>query len=153
MSIFLEMKAEGSAVTGDVEIPSNYADQINVQSLNFSYMGVVNRAGTGMSVSSRSASEANVACNMGKHSVLIWKALVENEEIEATFTFDASDDGDTPEMKVILRDARISSTSFGFDGFNPLPNQGFSFSIAFSEIEVEHVDSALMHADELHTHA
>jgi type VI protein secretion system component Hcp len=153
MSIFLEMTAEGSAITGDVEIPESYANQINVQSLNFSYMGVTNRAGTGMSVSSRSASEASVSCNLGPHAVLIWKALVENEEIEATFTFDASDDGDTPEMKVILRDARISSTSFGFDGYNPLPNQNFSFSIAFSEIEIEHVDTSMTHADQLHTHA
>jgi type VI protein secretion system component Hcp len=153
MAIFLSLKADGTDVTGDVKIPESYADQISVQSLSFSYSGMVNRAGDQMSVSSRSASEASVATNQGPHSVLIWKALVENEPIEAVFTFDASDDGDTPEMTVTLREARIASTSFGFDGYNPLPQQGFSFSIAFSEIEIEHTESSMTHMDQLHTHA
>ena len=148
MAIFLELKANGDLIEGDVEEPSNMAGKINVQAMNWMYS---RPASHGVISGKSQASGVDVTTNMGPHAVLIWKALTDGQEIDATFTFDASDDADKPELEVVLTKGRISTANFGISGHGPLPDSMFNFGISFPTITVTHSDTGMAHEDALHT--
>ncbi len=145
MALYLLMTANGAPVNGDATNPG-YADQIKVYSANFGYAARTD-AGSGMRTGRSTASPVSFSTAVGKHSPLVFKALVENEVIEATLTFDPSDDGDNPLFKVILENGRIGKVDNDFSALGGLNDCTTGFSVTFNIITVEYVDGGIMHTD------
>jgi type VI protein secretion system component Hcp len=146
MSLYLDLKANGASIAGDATNPG-YEGQIKLQGLSHSYMAPMSRGA--YRSGAVNATQVSMNASLGPHAILIWKALVENEEIEATVTFDPSDDGDDAEWTVEIMDGKIGDVSFGYHSGGALSDNSFSFSIAFNDITLRHESEAVEHQDNI----
>ena len=144
MALYLELKAAGAAIAGDATV-DGYSGQIKLLGLSHSYNAPMSRGA--VRSGKVDASQVHMHASMGPHAILIWKALVENEEIDATVVFDPSDDGDAPEWNVHIAEAKIGHVDFGYASGGALSDNSFSFSVAFNQITIRHDDTGTEHLD------
>jgi type VI protein secretion system component Hcp len=144
MSLYLDMKAAGTEIAGDATV-DGYIGQIKLLGLSHGYQAPMSRGA--VRSGKVDASQIQMHASVGPHAIIIWKALVENEEIEATIVFDPSDDGDAPEWTIEILDAKIGSIEFGYGAGGALSDNSVSFSVAFNEITISHEADGIAHMD------
>jgi type VI protein secretion system component Hcp len=144
MSLYLDMSANGTSIAGDATV-DGYIGQIKLLGLSHSYQAPMSRGA--VRSGKTDASQVVMHAGVGPHAVVIWKALVENEAIEATIVFDPSDDGDAPEWTIEIADAKVGSVDFGYGAGGALSDNSFSFTVAFNQITIRHEADGIEHMD------
>lgn len=127
VDMFLKLKASGSDVVGD-SASKIFKGWIEVES--FSWGVQTARDAGGLSTGRRSYKEFRWVNRHQKSSLLIWKALILNQPIEAEFDIvrASSDGGSEVFFKFLFTEARISSFDMAGEAEGPMEEIGLVFN-------------------------
>ena len=145
MGVYMEFTNNDGKVTGDVVDPKGYKDQIRVHSVGFGLARspVMMEGGT-MDYGRLKSHGARFSCVLGRHAVRIWQSMALNHVVSVIVTYDNSDDGDDPQLRVTLKGGRVTECNFMVSNSTTL-----DFTIHYTDVEIEHVPSSEMHTDTL----
>ena len=127
VDMFLKLKANGADVVGDSN-SKIFKGWIEVES--FSWGVQTARDAGGLSSGRRSYKEFRWVNRHQKSSLLIWKALILNQPIEAEFDIvrASSDGGSEVFLKFLFTEARISSFDMAGEAEGPMEEIGLVFN-------------------------
>ena len=147
LNAYLKLKANGQDLPGEVQA-GQFEDWIEVES--FSWGVIASReAGSGLSTGRRVYKEFRWINTHHKSSVLIWKALAQNEVIEATLKAtrdNPSGDGTTEQfLTIVLKQGRVSS--FDQAGEKGADGPYEEIGLVFQTIQVTHENGGITYQD------
>lgn len=151
LNAYLKLKANGADLPGESQ-DGLYKDWIEVESFSWGVLGA-REAGSGQTTGRRIYKEFRWVNTHHKSSVLIWKALVENQVIEATVKAvrpNPSGDGTQEHfLTIAFTKGRISS-------FDQAASEGADtvyeeIGLVFQTIKVTHENGGIEHEDSLIT--
>ena len=153
LNAYLKLKANGADLPGE-STKNGYENWIEVES--FSWGVIASREeGSGLSTGRRVYKEFRWLNTHHKSSVLIWKALAQNQVIEATVkALRPHPSGDGTEehfLTIAFKQGRISS----FDQAAEKGSDGAyeEIGLVFQTIQVTHEDGGIEHEDNVSTQA
>ena len=152
LNAYLKLKANGVDLPGESK-DGLYKDWIEVESFSWGVLAA-REAGSGLSTGRRVYKEFRWVNTHHKSSVLIWKALAQNQVVEGTLktTLDDPQTGETANfMTIAFKGGRISAfdqaASDGSDGIYE------EIALVFQTIRVTNESSGVEHEDTWSTQA
>jgi type VI secretion system secreted protein Hcp len=150
LNAYLKLKANGTDLPGEAT-HKGFENWIEVESFSWG-VSTAREAGSGLSTGRRIYKEFRWINTHHKSSVLIWKALTQNQVIEATVKAvgpSSSGDGtDEQFLTLVFKGGRISS-------FDQAAEDGVfeEIGLVFQTIQVTHEDGGITHEDTWSTQA
>ena len=150
LNAYLKLKANGVDLQGE-STKNGYEGWIEVESFSWGVL-TARDTSSGLSTGRRVYKEFRWINTHHKSSVLIWKALAQNQVIEATLkAIRPSQSGDGTEenfLTIAFKQARISA-------FDQAGDEGVfeEIGLVFQTIKVTHEDGGIEHEDNFQTQA
>lgn len=149
LQLFMKMKANGADIQGESS-QKGFEDWIEVQSFSWG-VAATRDAGTGQATGRRQYKEFRWVNRHQKSSVLLWKALAQNEVIEAELDCVRQGGDGAPEafLKLTFKQARMSA----FDQAGEDVDVYEEFGLVFQNAKMLHVDGGIEFEDSISTTA
>jgi type VI secretion system secreted protein Hcp len=147
LQLFMKVKANGNDIQGESS-QKGFENWIEVQSFSW---GVITArdAGSGQTTGRRQYKEFRWVNRHQKSSVLLWKALTENQVIEAQVECvrQGGDGGSETFLKLAFKQARISA----FDEAGEDVDVYEEFGLVFQTVSMLHTNGGIEHEDTFST--
>ena len=143
LQLFLKMKANGADIQGE-SVQKGFEDWIEVQSFSWG-VTAAREAGSGQSTGRRQYKEFRWVNRHQKSSVLLWKALAQNQVVEAQLSCvrEGGDGASETFLKLHFKQGRMSS----FDEAGEEVDVYEEFGLVFQTVSMLHTDGGIEFED------
>ncbi|HEX4930755.1 MAG TPA: type VI secretion system tube protein Hcp [Gaiellaceae bacterium] len=147
LQLFLKMKANGADIQGE-SVQKGFENWIEVQSFSWG-VTAARDAGTGQSTGRRQYKEFRWVNRHQKSSVLLWKALAQNEVVEAELDCvrEGGDGASEVFLKLTFKQGRMSA----FDQAGEEVDVYEEFGLVFQTVSMLHTDGGIEFEDTFST--
>ena len=149
LNAYLKLKANGTDINGE-STAKGHEKWIELQSFSWG-VTAARDVSSGQSTGRRIYKEFRWVNRHDKASPLLWKALVQNEVIEATLDCvkDSAEGGSESFLKLVFKQARMSA----FDQAGEDVDVYEEFGLVFQSAEMTHVDGGITFQDNIQSTA